>query len=598
MVEETAHMLLQKMEVQLRDLMDDNDDDDDKVDMTEEPEVEIPSSDDDRDQELQRIEMELQEMLQAVGSFNSSVANQKTIIDNSPQSNFDESTLPRSRTPSQDLGEIGYISSVETTEYTSSLASSNTSLVDSESWERMRQEGIHEKKKSPPYLQTINKDIQTAVDSIREEAARVEAGILLDQVQTMGNEIQCLTKLAKAQQDQIQHLKNEIREKNDTLGMVELEKDLLKVDAIKVKYDLDTCIRRMKEMDLKVKTDDRKKSRHQKPAESSKDSNSTTSKSHVMSLPVVTPIEGNLCSAPLGSSPESENTGSSKPPLAEPSSHTPTKRIQCIKPPRQDTLKKNRSATTRSQTPRNESSKKTSKASVNYESIPLASEDNGQATTIINKATQVRRPDNQHTEAGIQSKSTHETSSSTSSKSHSVSRSVFVTSQTAGTGTSNKNDWMPPRAEYKTLVVANEPQSSKKESPAKLSMCAAQFFSCKTNQSPKSSHPIRCDSKSLQAQVEELSQRLMASVRASEELRKRLAMITHYYETTVQQLHENVTSEKKNKKRMEKDLVRQIAILDKSKQATIQKLAMRLRQKEEEISVLKKKTQQEEEEEV
>jgi hypothetical protein len=98
----------------------------------------------------------------------------------------------------------------------------------------------------------------------------------------------------------------------------------------------------------------------------------------------------------------------------------------------------------------------------------------------------------------------------------------------------------------------------------------------------------REDSSSLQAQVEELAQRLRASMEGSEGLRRRLAMISHYYESTVRRLQENIVSLKKEKEQIERDLVKQVESVDREKRCAIKKAQMLLRQKDEEIANLKK----------
>jgi len=78
-----------------------------------------------------------------------------------------------------------------------------------------------------------------------------------------------------------------------------------------------------------------------------------------------------------------------------------------------------------------------------------------------------------------------------------------------------------------------------------------------------------CKGQSLQAQVEELAQRLRSSVEGSEDLRKRLAMISRYYETTVHSLHENIQSLKKEQASMQADLTKQINSIDRERLVVI-----------------------------
>jgi hypothetical protein len=72
--------------------------------------------------------------------------------------------------------------------------------------------------------------IQDAVDTIREEASRVEAALAIDQVHTLKQELLSMTKLLRAQSDQIDYLKQEVKRKDEALAIMELERDLARAD--------------------------------------------------------------------------------------------------------------------------------------------------------------------------------------------------------------------------------------------------------------------------------------------------------------------------------------------------------------------------------
>jgi hypothetical protein len=67
----------------------------------------------------------------------------------------------------------------------------------------------------------------------------------------------------------------------------------------------------------------------------------------------------------------------------------------------------------------------------------------------------------------------------------------------------------------------------------------------------------------LQEQVQEISQRLMSALDTSEELRRRLAMLNRYYESTVSSLEDNLATSKADRFQLEFDLTRQIAALER-----------------------------------
>jgi hypothetical protein len=103
-----------------------------------------------------------------------------------------------------------------------------------------------------------------------------------------------------------------------------------------------------------------------------------------------------------------------------------------------------------------------------------------------------------------------------------------------------------------------------------------------------SDHPtIDLAGVSLHKQVGEMNERLIASMKASEELRKRLAMISSYYERVVRRLQENMAELKSDRVRMEIDLVNQISSIDIASQASIVTLESELRKKDREVAELK-----------
>jgi hypothetical protein len=67
----------------------------------------------------------------------------------------------------------------------------------------------------------------------------------------------------------------------------------------------------------------------------------------------------------------------------------------------------------------------------------------------------------------------------------------------------------------------------------------------------------------LQEQVQEISQRLMSALDTSEELRRRLAMLNRYYESTVVAVKDKLATSKADRFQLEFDLTRQIAALER-----------------------------------
>jgi hypothetical protein len=80
--------------------------------------------------------------------------------------------------------------------------------------------------------------------------------------------------------------------------------------------------------------------------------------------------------------------------------------------------------------------------------------------------------------------------------------------------------------------------------------------------------------------IEETSQRLKDSTGTSEELRRRGAMLSQYYENLIRDLQDNMIG-------MKADLVNQIASMDTAKRNTVEELQSQLREKEEEVRLLR-----------
>lgn len=91
----------------------------------------------------------------------------------------------------------------------------------------------------------------------------------------------------------------------------------------------------------------------------------------------------------------------------------------------------------------------------------------------------------------------------------------------------------------------------------------------------------------LDAQVEELHHRLKASMETAEELRRRLAMVSCYYETTIRRLQSRLMATKFDQANMEERLLRQIANAAEAKKRAVTALEAKLREKDDEIDRLR-----------
>jgi hypothetical protein len=90
-------------------------------------------------------------------------------------------------------------------------------------------------------------------------------------------------------------------------------------------------------------------------------------------------------------------------------------------------------------------------------------------------------------------------------------------------------------------------------------------------------------------QIDQMHAMMKASLATSEKLRKRLAMISRYYEGIIRKFQEQVTEMKAEKKRIERDLVNRNSTIDHEKRVTIIQLESKLRKREEQVARLRRK---------
>lgn len=93
----------------------------------------------------------------------------------------------------------------------------------------------------------------------------------------------------------------------------------------------------------------------------------------------------------------------------------------------------------------------------------------------------------------------------------------------------------------------------------------------------------------MRQQISSMHEMMKSSLSTSEKLRKRLAMISRYYEGIIRKFQEQVAEMKVDKRKMEVDLVNRISTIDNKKGFIIIQLESKLRKREEEVARLKRK---------
>jgi chromosome segregation ATPase len=312
--------------------------------------------------------------------------------------------------------------------------------------------------------------IRASIEAIRQEASRVDAVMALNKLDTLQQEQNSLTRAMQNRTAEMDEMRALIRLKDDRLSTLELERDLYKADANKLKGDLLTCSERIKSYDL-----------------------------HSRSGP-------SLGDTPPRSGPISPATSFENAPVV---------------------------------------------------SIPKQKSD----SSIVHQAR--IEPDHE----GL----SRDSSVTTWSMRASHTDPTIVSDMSSSSAHSQN---LPRRDK----IV--RPKSRKFLLPFR---CKAS--SRRTIQS--SALPTtELTGISLQKQVDEMNERLFASMKASEELRKRLAMISRYYENLVRRLQENMVELKSDRAHMETDLVNQISSIDMASRMAIEALETELEKKGSDIEVL------------
>ena len=434
----------------------------------------------------------------------------------------------------------------------------------------------------------VDDRIQIAVDAIREEASRVETALAIDQIQTCYNEIHSLTNLLDAQSEQIRYLKKEMKTKDERLATLELERDLAKADIESLKAIRAAPVSAPnKRLNDDIDTTSSSRSVRLKDV-------GTYTEDVYLDLPEARQsFEDSSSSATIGSATRAHSMM-----VKKHLEQRGARQFQHRPPvPRHIEARVPQSASTSS----NERSVKKPKHRIKFEVVsPSCSKT--LLPTVAEVSSQVRNPvtDQRQTQVYLNAAES-ESSQSTLYKSkittqNSIISSVSAPSQSPGTvrdatkplGPITRHGLRPMIKRSKSLCLNTLSRRSvgsimeeDEQRRKKRLCCVPPLFRRKTpplinrgrEDSTRTNIVVKkiSESGSLQAQVEELAQRLKLSVDNSEGLRKRLAMISYYYENTVRRLQDNIVSLKKEMAKMEADLVKQVASVDRKRRNATKK---------------------------
>lgn len=85
-------------------------------------------------------------------------------------------------------------------------------------------------------------DYHDSIEAIREEAARIDTIMALDQVDTMKEELVSVKKILEARRMEVHDLRELVSLKDDLLCTMELERDLIKAEVTKLKDQLESTV--------------------------------------------------------------------------------------------------------------------------------------------------------------------------------------------------------------------------------------------------------------------------------------------------------------------------------------------------------------------
>jgi len=317
--------------------------------------------------------------------------------------------------------------------------------------------------------------INAAIAAIREEASKVDTVMALNQLDTMQQELNSVTRAMNNRTAEMEELRALLQLKDDRLSTLELERDLYKADAHKMNTDLQNCIEKIHRFDLSAVN--------------------------------ISPLE--------------PPSISEVPPII------------------------------------------TSTGSTGSRPLLLIPKEDGE--TSFSEHSRTRSNPNEYSRGRFMSPRTVRPSDVDSVLSD---RSTYTVHALQSSRRNRSNGSLPQQKTKTFLPFRNKSGGRHRLQPVVRSS-------------------VQMTGISLQKQVDEMNERLVASLKASEELRKRLAMVSRYYETLVRRLQESIVEMKFNQERMETDLVHQISSMDHSRKKDIEAFEAELREKGQEIEQLK-----------
>lgn len=378
--------------------------------------------------------------------------------------------------------------------------------------------------------------IQAAIDAIRKEASQMDIIMALDSLKTIEAELMVTSRALHERSLEAEDLRSQLEQKQEIIAGIELERDLYQADASKLKDDLKTCVDRMFDISAVA-------GNSFLPEESQTSKLATDRGDQAIFRPPSSPEDSSIPPIPQAAHlSQSTSTSGRTMPMSEFSSpEAPRRRISIRRKPSKSDPSTSASFRTRE--------------SVVADAFPFPG--SSYSRHIFRRNSERAKPDSPAKTLSTQSISIKSPPLDPSRRRRSFSDVISS----------------PPRAQ---IDVDNEASVERKR------MCG--LF---RRRSSKRSIARAQEVATMRKKIDQLHTMMTASLETSEKLRKRLAMISRYYEGIIKKAQQQMIEIKTEKSKMKTDFESKLALLDHSKRVVVKDLEMQLQQRNEEIKRLK-----------
>jgi hypothetical protein len=374
-----------------------------------------------------------------------------------------------------------------------------------------------------PSVEGSDSEIQAAINEIRKEASQLSVVMALDQLKTKEAELDVSTRALRERSLEADDLRGQLREREERISCLELERDLYMADASKLRVDLKTCVDRMFDISAVAGTSTFVEG-------SDGGTGGERIRDQAILRPSVSPLDSRIPAIP-SSVPLDDQSDSDQPKQVD--RHIP---------------QKNHVSLARRDLPRMSEIRESAVA----RAFPLR--DSGHPSSIFRE------------------------NSITTSPPRSLSMiSASTRSRTLDSPRRN-------RSFSEVIRSSTQPTSEDEDTGNENRMCGL-FRRRQQNRSIAKAKDVTA----MRSKIDQLHMMMRTSLETSEKLRKRLAMISGYYEGIILKLQEQVIEAKTEKSKIKADCNSKVSAIDYEKRIASIHLENKLRESERELHELRKK---------